>query len=163
MVNKYRTALVSSFAILALAALPAVATAGGFASLSAPADVTACVDSASNLNVAWCPVPDATKYSVEVTASYDTGVGCGDEYVEFDFGTNGTSFETALSAFDYDFGSGPVSACSLWVGVKGLNPPKGRHSKVSQNNPFAYADQNPIDPLVTTCVSDDTALDPTCP
>jgi hypothetical protein len=158
-----RFLLASSLAIVGLCVLPVVAVAGGFPTLAAPADVTACVDSASNLNAAWCPVPNATKYSVEVTASYDLGGGCGEQNVDFDFGTDGTSLEIPLSAFDYDFGSGPVAACSLSVAVKGLNPPKGPHGKISQNNPFTWADQNPIDPTVVTCLADDTALDPSCP
>jgi len=133
---------------------------GSHPTLPAPADVTACVDSNANLNVAWCAVPDATKYSVEVEASYDLGTACGDATEEFSFGTNGTSIEVPISAFAFDFGSGPVAACSLDVKVKGLNPPQPGGS---QNNPFTEADQNPIDPTVATCPDVDTAIDPICP
>lgn len=133
--------------------------------LPAPADVTACVDSGGNLNVAWCAVPGATKYSIEVEASYDQslGGGCGEATEEFSFGTNGTSIEIPLSTFDFDFGDpiGVLSACSLDVKVKGLNPPQTHGGR--QNNPFTEADENPIDPTVTTCPDLEIPIDPTCP
>jgi len=140
------------------AVLPAAAS---HSNLPAPLDVTACVDANGNLNVAWCAVPGATKYSIEVEASYNLGTACGDATLDFDFGTDGTSLEVPISSFDHDFGSGSVPACSLNVQVKGLNPPQKHGGR--QNNPFTAADQNPIDPTVATCTDVDTAIAPSCP
>ncbi len=126
--------------------------------LPAPSAVTACVDSLGNLNVGWCAVPGATKYSIEVEASYDEGLGggCGEATESFDFGTDGTTIEIPLSAFDFDFGGtvGVLSPCSLNVQVKGLNPPQKKGGR--ENNPFTGATENPIDPTATTCATDET-------
>ena len=164
----------SSLCVLAFAALGAGAgkrsngsihgvapAAASHSNLLAPLDVTACVDANGNLNIAWCAVDGATKYSIEVEASYNLGTACGDATLDFDFGTDGTSLEIPISTFDNDFGSGAVPACSLSVKVKGLNPPQKRGGR--QNNPFTEADQNPIDPTVTTCLDVDTPIAPTCP
>lgn len=141
--------------------LTASANAATHSNLPAPADVTACVDANGNLNIAWCAVAGATKYSVEVEALYNLGTACGDATLNFDFGTDGTSLEIPADSFDNDFGSGAIPACSLNVQVKGLNPPQKRGGR--QNNPFTSADQNPIDPTVATCPDVDTAIAPTCP
>jgi len=159
MIKGLRTFSLASFCSLVFAVLPAAAAS--HSNLPAPADVTACVDANGNLNVAWCPVPGATKYSVEIVASYNLGTACGDATLEFDLGTNGTSLEVAISSFDNDFGSGPVSACSLSAAVKGLNPPQKHGGR--ENNPFTSADQNPIDPTAVTCPDVDTPIAPTCP
>ena len=153
---------VLAVSVLALASVPAIAAsrrsisgvspspaAATHSNLPAPADVTACVDANGNLNVAWCAVPGATKYSIEVEASYNTGTACGDALLDFDFGTDGTSLEVPADTFANDFGSGAIAPCSLSVKVKGLNPPQKRGGR--ENNPFTEADQNPIDPSVPTC------------
>ncbi len=174
MINRLKVSLFAGAAFLVVSAMPALAGSrrvvpdvapahGGAAShsnLPAPADVTGCVDANGNLNVAWCAVPGATKYSIEVEASYNTGTACGDATLSFDFGTDGTSLEVPADTFDNDFGSGAISPCSLSVKVKGLNPPQKRGGR--QNNPFTEADQNPIDPTQTTCTDVDTPLPPTC-
>lgn len=146
------------------AAPPGNPDAATHSNLPAPCDVTACVDSGGNLNVAWTTVPGATKYAIEVEASYDEGLGggCGEATEDFDFGTDGSSIEIPLSAFDFDFGDpvGVVSPCSLDVKVKGLNPPQKRGGR--QNNPFTGADQNPIDPTAVTCPDVDTPIPTNC-
>lgn len=161
MVRTIKVTLLTCLCILALVALPGIALAGSHSNLPAPADVTACVDSNGNLNVAWCAVPGAAKYSIEVVASYNLGVACGDASLNFDFGASGTSLEVPTSVFSNDFGTGPVAACSLSVKVKGLNPPQKHGGR--ENNPFTSADQNPIDPTVPTCLANDTPIAPVCP
>jgi len=88
----------------------------------------------------------ATKYSVNVVATYDTGVtgdSSDDTTVDFDFGTSDrtdgapisqSDVDILLSALDVDFGAGLMSPYDVQVRVKGLHSGKGQGR---QNNPFS--------------------------
>jgi hypothetical protein len=81
------------------------------------------------------PVP---KYSVNIVATYDTGVigdASDDTTIDFDFGTSDrtdgalisqSDLDIALSALLVDFGAGPIAPYDVQVRVKGLHSGKGQ-------------------------------------
>jgi hypothetical protein len=94
----------------------------------------------------WDDVVDATKYSVNIVASYDTGVPgdtSDDTSKDWDFGTGDrtdgfpisqSDLTIPLSALVYDFGTGPLPAVALQLRVKGLHSGKNQER---QNNLFS--------------------------
>ena len=94
----------------------------------------------------WDDVIDATKYSVNIIATYDTGIAgdpSDDTSMDWDFGTgdrtDGLSIGQSdlmipLSALYHDFGTGPQPAVAAQVRVKGLHSGKNQER---QNNPFS--------------------------
>ena len=131
--------LLTLVAALALSA-PAFAK-GSNPALLAPTNVAALEDCLS-LDVSWDPVTGANKYSIEVTAEYDSlSTDCSnppDTTIVSSFGSTTTSISIDYSNFLVDFGNGPQLPCDFsLVRVKGLNPP-GKGS-ASQNNPFGSA------------------------
>ena len=96
----------------------------------------------------WDDVADANKYSVNVVATYDTGVAgdpSDDTSMDWDFGTGDrtdglpisqSDLMIPLSALVHDFGTGagPQSAVAAQLRVKGLHPGKDQQR---QNNLFS--------------------------
>jgi hypothetical protein len=136
---------VSKITALAVAGLFGVSTWVGAHHLDAPINVT-CPIVGDEIQVNWEDVMDATKYSVHVVATYDTGVigdPADDSSIDYDFGTgdrtDGFPMDQSdliilLSALVYDFGEGPLPANYAQLRVKGLHP--GRNQD-RQNNYFS--------------------------
>ena len=95
----------------------------------------------------WDDVIDATKYSVNIIATYDTGITgdpTDDTSMDWDFGTgdrtdgsiNQSDLMIPLSALYHDFGTGAglQPAIAAQVRVKGLHSGKNQER---QNNPFS--------------------------
>ena len=97
----------------------------------------------------WADVEGATKYSVNIIATYDTGItndNSDDTTVDLDFGTgdrtDGLSISESLlhiplSALAMSFGIDPtvlILPYGYQVRVKGLHPGQPDHKR--QNNPF---------------------------
>jgi hypothetical protein len=96
----------------------------------------------------WDDVIDATKYSVNIIATYDTGIAgdpTDDTSMDWDFGTgdrtdglpiNQSDLMIPLSALIHDFGigAGPQPAVAAQLRVKGLHSGKNQER---QNNPFS--------------------------
>jgi len=101
-----------------------------------PANVSCDFNVTPSIN--WDDLAGATKYSVEVTAGYDTSVvpdGVVDVTLTFSFGTGNSGLselDLSFSALAHDFGQGLIDPIEVEVQVKGLNPP-GK----SQNNTFS--------------------------
>ena len=130
--------LIGMAALLAVSAL-AFAKGGSKPGLPAPANVTSLVDCTS-LDTGWPAVIGANKYSIQVTAVYDSqSTDCAntpDTTIVFTFTSTTTNISIDYTAFAEDFGNGAQGPCAFTnVQVKALNPP-GKGS-TSQNNPFA--------------------------
>ena len=130
----------SKLTILAAAGLFATSTLVSAHHLLAPASVLCPLDG-DVIQADWADVEDATKYSVNVIATYDTGIS--DTTMDWDFGTgdrtDGSSIGQSdlmipLSALDHDFGAGPQPAVAAQVRVKGLHSGKDQQR---QNNMFS--------------------------
>jgi hypothetical protein len=135
----------SKIAILAAAGLFGVSTLVSAHHLAAPTNLL-CPIVGDVIQANWDDVIDATKYSVNVVASYDTGIPLDttdDTSKDWDFGTGDrtdgfpisqSDLMIPLSALNYDFGSGPLPAVAVQVRVKGLHPGKNQEQ---QNNLFS--------------------------
>jgi hypothetical protein len=138
-----------------LAQLTILAAAGLFASstlvtahhLASPASVL-CPVVGDVIQADWADVEGATKYSVNVIATYDTGISgdpTDDTSMDWDFGTGDRTDGLAMSqsnlmiplialVHDFNTGAGPQSAVAAQVRVKGLHPGKNQER---QNNQFS--------------------------
>jgi hypothetical protein len=137
----------SKLSVLAAAGLFASSTLVSAHHLAAPTNVV-CPIVGDVIQANWDDVIDATKYSVNVIATYDTGVSgdpSDDTSMDWDFGTgdrtdelpiNQSDLMIPLSALVHDFGTGagPQSAVAAQLRVKGLHPGK---SQERQNNLFS--------------------------
>lgn len=95
-----------------------------------------CSVAASLATCSWGAVTEASKYSVDVVAQYDTdGDSVVDQSLEFDFSAVETTLDILLDVdLAHDFGAGLVSPSVVTLRVKALNPGKGSGR---QNNPFS--------------------------
>jgi hypothetical protein len=137
----------SKITILAAAGLFATSTLVSAHHLLAPTNVV-CPILEDVIQANWDDVGEATKYSVNVIAIYDTGVTgdpSDDTSMDWDFGTGDrtdglpmaqSDLMIPLSALVHDFGTGtgPQSAVAAQLRVKGLHPGKDQQR---QNNPFS--------------------------
>lgn len=135
----------SKITVLAAAGLFGVSTLVSAHHLAAPANLL-CPIVGDVIQANWDDVVDATKYSVNIVASYDTGIPgdtTDDTSIDWDFGTGDRSdgfpisqsdLMIPLSALSYDFGAGPLPAVAVQVRVKGLHPGKNQER---QNNLFS--------------------------
>jgi hypothetical protein len=135
----------SNLTILAAAGLFATSTLVRADHLAAPTNVL-CPIVGGVIQASWTAVPEATKYSVNIVASYDTGivgVTTDDTSMDWDFGTGDrtdglptsqSDLMIPLSALIHDFGTGPQSAVGAQLRVKSLHPGKDPHR---QNNQFS--------------------------
>jgi hypothetical protein len=135
----------SKITVLAAAGLFAASTLVNAHHLMAPTNV-ACPIVGDVIEVGWDDVAEATKYSVNLVATYDTGIlgdTTDDTTIDWDFGTgdrtdgnpiNQSDLIIPLSALNNDFGVGPQSAVAAQLRVKGLHPGKNQQQ---QNNPFS--------------------------
>jgi hypothetical protein len=135
----------SKVAVLAAAGLFGVSTLVSAHHLTAPTNVL-CPLVGDVIQANWDDVADATKYSVNVVASYDTGLAgdpTDDTSKDWDFGTGDrtdgfpisqSDLLISLSGLTYDFGTGPLPATAVQLRVKGLHPGKNQQQ---QNNLFS--------------------------
>jgi hypothetical protein len=134
----------SKISLLAAAGFFATSTLASAHHLEAPIDLL-CPILGDVIQASWAPVPDATKYSVNIVATYDTGIAgpSEDTSIDWDFGTGDrtdglpmsqSDLTIPLSALYYDFGTGPQPAVAAQLRVKGLHSGKNQQS---QNNLFA--------------------------
>lgn len=135
----------SKVTVLAAAGLFGASTLVSAYHLAAPTNVT-CPIAEGVIQTNWDDVAGATKYSVNVVATYDTGLigdPSDDTSIDWDFGTgdrtDGAPISQSdllipLSALNYDFGTGPQSAIFVQLRVKGLHPGKNQQQ---QNNLFS--------------------------
>jgi hypothetical protein len=137
----------SKLTILAAAGLFATSTLVSAHHLSNPINVL-CPIIGDVIQADWDVVQDATKYSVNVIATYDTGISgdpSDDTSMDWDFGTgdrtDGLAIDRSdlmipLSALVHDFntGAGPQSAVAAQLRVKGLHSGKDQQR---QNNLFS--------------------------
>jgi len=137
----------SKLTVLAAAGLLATSTLVSAHHLTAPNNVV-CPILGDVIQANWDDVEGATKYSVSVIATYDTGVSgdpTDDTSMDWDFGTgdrtDGLSMGQSdlmipLSALVHDFatGAGPQAAVAAQLRVKGLHPGKDQQR---QNNLFS--------------------------
>jgi hypothetical protein len=119
----------------------------GFASVANANHLTAptglvCPIVSSVIETNWDDLTDANKYSVNVVATYDTGVvgdATDDTTVDFDFSADVSQLSIPLSALKHDFVDATGAIVSLdpidvQLRVKGLHP--GR-DQGRQDNPFS--------------------------
>lgn len=135
----------SKAATLAAIGLLTASTLASANHLAAPTNVL-CPIVNDVIQANWDDVVDATKYSVNIVASYDTGISgdiTDDTSKDWDFGTGDRSdgfpisqsdLMIPLSALTYDFGTGPLPAVALQLRVKGLHSGKNQER---QNNLFS--------------------------
>ena len=135
----------SKITVLAAATLLATSTLVSAHHLVVPTNVL-CPIVGGVIQASWTAVPEATKYSVNIVASYDTGivgVTTDNTSMDWDFGTgdriDGLAISQPdlmipLSALIHDFGAGPQSAVGAQLRVKSLHPGKDPHR---QNNQFS--------------------------
>ena len=137
----------SKLTILAAAGLFATSTLVSAHHLLAPASVL-CPLVGDVIQADWADVEEATKYSVNVIATYDTGISgdpADDTTMDWDFGTGNrtdglpisqSDLMIPLSALSHDFGTGagPQPAVAAQLRVKGLHPGKDQQR---QNNPLS--------------------------
>jgi hypothetical protein len=137
----------SKLTILAAAGLFATSTLVSAHHLLAPASVL-CPVVGEVIQADWADVENATKYSVNVIATYDTGItgdSTDDTSMDRDFGTGDrtdglpimqSDLMIPLSALVHDFntGAGPQPAVAAQIRVKGLHPGKDQQR---QNNTFS--------------------------
>jgi hypothetical protein len=135
----------SKISVLAAAGLFAASTMVRADHLAAPTNVL-CPIVENVIQANWDDVADATKYSVNIVATYDTGVvgdTTDDTSIDWDFGTGDrtdgmpisqSDLMIPLNELDYDFGTGPQPAVAGQLRVKGLHPGK---NQARQNNLFS--------------------------
>ena len=129
-----RISLALGMLVMALMAVGLHGTVMAKSSPTLPAPTGLTCDFTASPTIDWDTLDGATKYSVEVTAGYDTTVppdGVVDVTLTLSFGTTASELNLLFSTLAQDFGSGPIYPSEVEVQVKGLNPP-GK----SQNNPF---------------------------
>lgn len=126
----------------ALVAMGFPAWAGSSPTLTAPQNfVCAYVAGTDSIDCTWDVLDGATKYSVDVVASYDVDENLTiDQTLSFSFSTFTNSISIAVSDLNRDFTDdatdNPSRAVLADLAGKGLNPTSG-HSNKSQNNPFS--------------------------
>ena len=137
----------SKITVIAAAGLFAASTLVSAHHLAAPTNVV-CPIVGDVIQANWEVVAGATKYSVNVIATYDTGIGgdpSDDTSMDWDFGTGDrtdglpigqSDLMIPLSGLNHDFGTGagPQSAVAAQLRVKGLHPGKSQHR---QDNLFS--------------------------
>lgn len=135
----------SKVASLAAVGLFTLATSVNAHHLLAPTNVL-CPLVGDVIQVNWDDVVGATKYSVNVVASYDTGIvgdTTDDTSKDWDFGTGDradglpisqSDLFIPLSALNYDFGTGLLAPIAVQLRVKGLHSGKNQER---QNNLFS--------------------------
>jgi hypothetical protein len=135
----------SKITVLAAAGLFGVSTLVSAHHLAAPTNLL-CPIVGEVIQANWDDVADATKYSVNIVASYDTGIPgdtTDDTSIDWDFGTGDrtdgfpisqSDLLISLSALTYDFGTGLLPAIAVQLRVKGLHPGKNQQE---QNNLFS--------------------------
>ena len=142
--------------LFVLGATASLFAKGSNPTLPAPTGVVASIACDGSIDAQWNSVSGAAKYSVEVTAEYDSTiipcffsptntiptVVCNpvlctpDTTIVFSFGSFTNSITIDGANFLEDFGNGPIPPCVFdSVRVKALNPPQKRGG--SQNNPFS--------------------------
>ena len=137
----------SKLTVLVAAGLFATSTLVSADHLTAPTNVV-CPIVGDVIQTNWDDVVEATKYSVNVIATYDTGISgdpSDDTSMDWDFGTGDrtdglpisqSDLMIPLSALVHDFntGAGPQSAVAAQLRVKGLHSGKNQQR---QNNMFS--------------------------
>jgi hypothetical protein len=135
----------SKITVLAAVGLFAASTMVRADHLAAPTNVL-CPIVENVIQASWLGVDEATKYSVNIVATYDTGIAgdpTDDTSMDWDFGTGDrtdgmpisqSDLMIPLSELDYDFGTGPEAAVAAQLRVKGLHPGK---NQTRQNNLFS--------------------------
>jgi hypothetical protein len=135
----------SKITVLAAAGLFAASTLVSAHHLAAPINLV-CPIVGDAIQANWEDVTEATKYSVNVVATYDTGIAgdpTDDTSMDLDFGTGDrtdgmpigqSDLMIPLSELSYDFGTGPQAAIAAQLRVKGLHPGKDQQR---QNNLFS--------------------------
>ena len=135
----------SKITVLAAAGLFATSTLVSAHHLAAPTNVL-CPVVGDVIQANWDDVVGATKYSVNIVATYDTGIAgdpTDDTSIDWDFGTgdrtDGLPFSQSdlmipLSALSHEFGTGPLPALAAHLRVKGLHSGKNQQR---QNNLFS--------------------------
>jgi hypothetical protein len=136
----------SKVVALAAVGLFAISTSVNAHHLQAPINVL-CPVVGDLIQVNWDDVPEATKYSVNVVASYDTGtpgLTTDDTSIDWDFGTGDrtdglpisqSDLMIPLSALSHDFGTGVfITPVAVQLRVKGLHSGKNQER---QNNYFS--------------------------
>jgi hypothetical protein len=135
----------SKVAALAAVGLFAASTSVNAHHLLAPTNVL-CPIVGDVIQANWDDVADARKYSVNVVASYDTGIvgdTSDDTSKDWDFGTGDrtdgfsmlqSDLMIPLSALNHDFGTGVLAPIAVQLRVKGLHPGK---TQQEQNNLFS--------------------------
>ena len=135
--KKTLLALAMLVAMVMSVGLPGTVMGGSSPTLPTPPTGVTC-DFNATPSINWDDLTGANKYSVDVTAGYDTSDptdGLVDVTLTFSFGTGnngGSQLDLSFSALANDFGAGPINPIEVDVEVKGLNPP-GK----SQNNAFS--------------------------
>jgi len=137
----------SKITVLAAATLLATSTLVSAHHIAAPTNLV-CPIVGDIIQANWDDVVAATKYSVNVVATYDTGITgdpTDDTSMDWDFGTGDrtdglpigqSDLMIPLSGLNHDFGTGagPQSAVAAQLRVKGLHPGKSQHR---QDNLFS--------------------------
>ena len=135
----------SKIMVVAAAGLFAASTLVSAHHLAAPINLL-CPIVGDVIQANWEDVAEATKYSVNVVATYDTGIAgdpTDDTSMDLDFGTGDrtdgmpigqSDLMIPLSELSYDFGTGPQAAIAAQLRVKGLHSGKDQQR---QNNLFS--------------------------
>ena len=137
----------SKITVLAAATLLATSTLVSANHLAAPTNLL-CPIVGDVIQANWDDVVDATKYSVNVVATYDTGISgnpTDDTSMDWDCGTGDrtdgwpmgqSDLMIPLSGLNHDFGTGAGSqpAVAAQLRVKGLHPGKNQQR---QDNLFS--------------------------
>ena len=135
----------SKITVLAAAGLFAASTLVSAHHLAAPINLL-CPIVGDVIQANWEDVAEATKYSVNVVATYDTGIAgdpTDDTSIDLDFGTGDRTDGMPIAQSDlmiplidlsYDFGTGPQAAIAAQLRVKGLHSGKDQQR---QNNLFS--------------------------
>ena len=135
----------SKITVIAAAGLFAASTLVSAHHLAVPTNLL-CPIVGETIQADWDDVFEATKYSVNIVASYDTGIP-GDltdnTSMDWDFGTGDrtdgmpigqSDLMIPLSQLTFDFGTGPLPAIAAEVRVKGLHSGQNQQR---QNNLFS--------------------------
>lgn len=135
----------SKVSVMAAVVLFAASTSVNAHHLLAPTTVL-CPIVNNVIQVNWDDLAEATKYSVNVVVSYDTGIPgdtTDDTSKDWDFGTGDrmdgfpisqSDLMIPLNALIHDFGTGPLSPLAVQLRVKGLHAGKNQER---QNNLFS--------------------------
>ena len=145
----------SQVAALAAVGLFAISPSVNAHHLLAPTNVV-CPIIGDVMQVNWDDLAEATKYSVHVVASYDTGlpgVTTDDTSIDWDFGTGDrtdgfpmiqSDLMIPLSALNHDFGTGLMAPIAVQLRVKGLHSGKNQERQNNLFSDFCY----PAPPVV---------------